>query len=172
MSEPMAADPYLERLRAVRRRLAEHAAEGPPPGLTDPVPGEEERWEAGQVWAHMAEFPGYWLGQIRSLLDRRHAGAAEPIPFGRTRADPTRGAAIERDRFTDPAALLARVTADLEAADAELVRLPSEAWSAVGLHPTRGPMTLPEIVERFIVGHLEEHADQLDLLRGREGGKP
>jgi hypothetical protein len=171
MTEPMAADPYLERLHEVRRRLAEHAAAGPPPGLTDPVPGEEERWEAGQVWAHVAEFPGYWLGQIRSLLDRHRFGAAEPIPFGRTRADPSRGAAIEHDRHTNPAALLARVTADLEATDAELTRLPSDAWSATGLHPTLGSMTLPQILERFIVGHLEEHADQLDLLRRRGEGE-
>lgn len=169
MTGPMAPDPYLERLQVVRRRLAEHAALGPPPGLTDPVPGEEERWEAGQVWAHLAEFPGYWLTQILALLDRRASGAPEPIPFGRTRADPTRGAAIERDRHTDPAALLARVTADLAAAESELKRLPAGAWNAVGLHPTIGPMTLPQVLERFVIGHLEEHADQLDLLRGRGG---
>jgi hypothetical protein len=26
---------------------------------------------------------------------------------------------------------------------------------------------MPQILERFLVGHLEEHADQLDLLRTR-----
>ena len=171
MSGPMAPYPHLERLRAVRRRLAEHAAAGPPPGLTDPVPGEEERWEAGQVWAHLAEFPGYWLAQIRALLDRRASGAHEPIPFGRTRADPTRAAVIERDRHADPARLLSHVTADLEAAETDLARLPTDAWNAVGLHPTLGPMTLPQILERFVVGHLEEHADQLDLLRRRGEGQ-
>ena len=170
MTGPMAPEPYLERLHAVRRRLAEHAASGPPPGLTDPVPGEEERWEAGHVWAHLAEFPGYWVGQIRALLGRRASGAPEPIPFGRTRADPTRGAAIERDRHADPAALLARVMTDLGVAEAELERLPADAWHAVGLHPTLGSMTLPQILERFVVGHLEEHADQLGLLRSRGEG--
>ena len=49
----------------MERRLAEHAARPLPAGLTDPDPGAEERWEAGQVWAHLAEFPGYWLDQIR-----------------------------------------------------------------------------------------------------------
>ena len=44
-----------------------------------------------------------------------------------------------------------------------------ESLAAVGLHPSLGPMALPQILERFLVGHLEEHADQLDLLRSRAG---
>ena len=83
------AAPYLARLGAARRRLAEHAARPLPDGLTDPDPGASERWEAGQVWAHLAEFPGYWLEQIRSLLAGRSSGMAEPIassprPAGRS----------------------------------------------------------------------------------------
>ena len=44
--------------------------------------------------------------------------------------------------------------------------LPADAWGARGLHPTRGVMRPAQILERFIVAHLEEHADQLDQLRG------
>src|SRR5437867_11988221 len=91
---------YLDRLAAVQRRLAEHAARPLPTGLTDPDPGASERWEAGQVWAHLAEFPGYWLTEFRRVLDAHSAGA-EPLPFGRTKTDPGRIAAIERDRRTD-----------------------------------------------------------------------
>jgi hypothetical protein len=159
------ADEFLNRLRAVESRLVAHAAAGPPAGLTEPVPGEEERWEAGQVWAHMAEFPAYWLNQIRSLLQRRAEGEKEPIPFGRTRGDPDRIAAIERDRDADPRAILSRVQSDVHEVVDELERLPADAWEVTGLHPTRGPMALPAIVEHFLVAHLEEHADQLDLLR-------
>lgn len=156
---------FLARLRAVEGRLVDHAKAGPPPGLTEPVPGEEERWEAGQVWAHLAEFPAYWLNQIRSLLQRRAEGEQEPIPFGRTRFDADRIAAIERDRREDPDALLTRVQADVNEVADELEHLPDEAWTVTGQHPTRGPMALPAIVEDFLVSHLEEHADQLDLLR-------
>src|SRR5205085_993163 len=88
----------LARLRAVQARLDEHAAAGAPPGLTEPDPGGTERWEAGQVWAHLAEFPAYWLGQIQHILERRLAGDPEPVPFGRTKTDAARIAAIERDR--------------------------------------------------------------------------
>ncbi len=154
----------LDRLGAVSRRLAEHAARPLPSGLTDPDPGASERWEAGQVWAHLAEFPGYWLDQVRKLLAARTSGAAEPIAFGRTKADAGRIAAIERERRTDPAELLRRVTAQVDDVSTTFRALPDEAWQARGLHPTLGEMALPQIVERFILGHLEEHADQLDGL--------
>ena len=158
-------DEELARLRAVQQRLDEHAAAGPPSGLTDPDPGGTERWEAGQVWAHLAEFPPYWLGQIQHILVRRAAGEPEPIPFGRTKTDPGRIAAIERDRHDDPAALLQKVRDGVAAAVSQLGTLPADAWRARGLHPTRGEMTPSEILDRFIVNHLEEHADQLDQLR-------
>jgi hypothetical protein len=92
-----AVDELIGRLRSVERRLVEHAEaedRGLPAGLTAPDPGGEERWEAGQVWAHVAEFPAYWLGQVRRVL----AGGPDPVPFGRVKTDPDRLAAIERDR--------------------------------------------------------------------------
>ena len=117
------------------------------------------------MWAHLAEFPPYWLGQIQHILVRRAAGEPEPIAFGRTKTDPGRIAAIERDRHDDPAALLQKVRDGVAAAVSQLGTLPADAWRARGLHPTRGEMTPSEILDRFIVKHLEEHADQLDQLR-------
>src|SRR5512132_4023768 len=92
----------LTRLGAVERRLAEHAARPLPTGLTDPDPGASERWEAGQVWAHLAEFPGYWHDQVRKVAGAQASGSAEPLPFGRTKTDPGRLAGIEQERRTDP----------------------------------------------------------------------
>ena len=155
---------YLKRLASAERRLREHAARPLPVGLTDPDPGASERWEGGQVWAHLAEFPGYWLAQIRGLLVARASGAAEPIPFGRTKGDAGRIGAIEQERRTDPAELLRRVTDQIADVSAALSALPDDAWNARGAHPVIGEMGLPQIVERFIVAHLAEHADQLDGL--------
>jgi len=152
----------LARLERVRRRLADHAARPLPSGLTDPDPGATERWEAGQVWAHLAEFPAFWLDQITRVLAAPSTG--EPVPFGRTKADPGRIEAIERERRTDPAELLRRVSADIEDVSHTLSALPSDAWQRRGLHPTRGEMPVRQIAEHFILDHLEEHADQLDGL--------
>jgi len=158
----------LRRLQAVERRLAAHAARPTPlPGLTEPDPDREERWEAGQVWAHLAEFPAYWLDQARRIVAGHRAGAPEPVPFGRTREDPGRIGAIERDRHADPAELMRRVAAGIAAVAGELRDLPRETLAARGRHPTRGEMNVTHLFERFVVEHLEEHADQLDLLARR-----
>jgi hypothetical protein len=155
-------DHLLERMAEAERRLAEHAAAPPPSGLTEPDELGDERWEAGQVWAHLAEFPGYWLGQVQRIIAQPTHGA---IPFGRVKTDAGRIDAVERERHTDPAALLERARASLgEVADAAR-SWPPETWRLRGAHPTLGEMTIERIVERFIVDHLEEHADQLDGLR-------
>ena len=117
----------------MERRLAEHAARPLPSGLTDPDPGASERWEAGQVWAHLAEFPGYWLDQIRKILADRAAGETGPIPFGRLKTDASRTEPIERERRTAPAELLRRVTAQIaelsSRADRAARTMPGARWA-------------------------------------------
>lgn len=157
----------IARMTDAERRLVEHAARPLPTALSDPDPGGEERWEAGQVWAHLAEFPSYWMNQMRGILAKRDTGTPEPIPFGRIKTDAGRVEAIERDRHTDPAALLRRVRESLAWVADELRAMPDEAWRARGLHPTLGDMELSRIADRFIVSHLEEHAAQLDSIAER-----
>jgi len=158
-----AIDSILARLADAERRLVEHADAPLPSGLSDPDPGAEERWEAGQVWAHLAEFPGYWLSQARRVIA---LPTYEPVPFGRVKTDANRVEAVERDRHTDPAALLQRVRDSLAEVSDAARALPPEAWRRRGAHPTLGEITVEGIFERFIVEHLEEHADQLDSLAG------
>ena len=154
---------WLARLRAVEARLRGHA-DRELVGLTDADAESGERWEAGQVWAHLAEFPTYWLSEIGGVLSDRASGARDAIPFGRTKADAGRLAAIERDRRTAPEQLMRRVAAGISDWAALIRSLPPQAAAAIGLHPTLGEMSLAEMLERFVVGHLEEHADQLDAL--------
>ena len=158
-------DALRERLAAVEARLVAHAHSGLPSGLTEPDPGGTERWEAGQVWAHLAEFPTYWLAQARIVAAAHARGAPEPIAFGRLKTDPQRVAAIERDRRMDPMALLAIVRDGISATATALVELPPGALAARGRHVTLGEMTVLGLLERFVVAHLEEHAAQLDGLR-------
>ena len=155
-------DALVARLADAERRLAEHAAKPPPPGQTAPDPGSGEQWEAGQVWAHVAEFPAYWLGQAQRVIA---LPTYEPVPFGRVKTDAGRIEAIERDRNTDPSALLERVRTSLAEVTDAVRSFPPEAWARRGAHPARGDMTVQKIIEKFIVEHLEEHADQLDSLQ-------
>lgn len=150
------------RLDAVERRLRDHAAAPAPPGLTAPDPPTGERWEAAQVWAHLGEFVPYWLDQVRLVVG---AASDEAVPFGRVKSDPQRVAAIERDRTLAPPVLMERIAGQIDAARALLGSLDAAAQSRRGVHPTLGVMDVDAIVDEFVVGHLEQHADQLDALR-------
>jgi hypothetical protein len=153
-----AAAGILVRLDVVMARLEAHARTGSA-GLTPADPRSGERWDQGQVWAHLAEFIPYWMGQATTVL-----AAAEPAGFGRTQSDPRRLGEIARRRAEAPAELMAEVRRQAAGLRDFLISLDNDAWERRGIHPTLGPMTVTEIVEDFLVGHLEQHAGQLDSL--------
>ncbi|TMK87315.1 MAG: hypothetical protein E6G44_00230 [Actinobacteria bacterium] len=68
-SEGTPAGPYLLRLDRVEPRLAALASTPPPTRMTDPDPSTGQRWEWGQVWAHLAEFVPYWLRRDEVVLE-------------------------------------------------------------------------------------------------------
>ena len=149
------------RLHGVEQRLAAHSRTAKPAGLTEPDEGGTERWEAGQVWAHIAEFVPYWHGQLEKVVS---GSRGAPVPFGRTKTDAGRIGAIEENRNEPIAAHMAATHASLEALEGYVGRLSAANWAAVGMHPIRGEMSVEQILKTFAVDHLEEHADQLDGL--------
>jgi hypothetical protein len=151
---------FVARLDAVEERLDKLAATTPS-GLTEPDPGATERWEAGQVWAHMAEFVPYWHGQVASIIGSYDG---DPVPFGRLKDDPGRLAGIEMGRHEAVKQMKGSVHEAIEKLKRYLSGRTSAEWNAVGLHPVRGELDVEAIVGRFVVVHLEEHADQLDSL--------
>ncbi len=153
-----AADGFVDRVDAVVRRL-EARARVHAPGLTSADPRSGERWDEGQVWAHLAEFIPYWIVQIGTVL-----AADQPPVFGRTQVDPHRISEIARRREESPAVLMTTVRDEAGELRILLAGLDEAAWERRGVHPTLGPMTVTRIVEEFLVGHLEQHADQLDSL--------
>lgn len=161
------AQGFAERLGAVRSRLARLAAMPPPETFTDADARTGERWEWGQAWAHVAEFPGYWMRQVRLSLA---VPGDEPVPFGRVSSDPARIAAIEADRHTSTADIWARVSNDLDQLGRLIGELSDEQWGRRGIHSTLGVMDMPRIFNEFLVGHLESHAGQLEGLLEARGG--
>ena len=148
------------RLLAAAGRIRASAVLLPDDALTDPDPDSGERWDRGQVLAHVAEMLPYWAHQAELVATGRQT------QFGRVRSDPDRVAAIERDRREDPRRLLARVDEGVAAVLALLERLDAEALARTGRHQTLGEMTVAQLVDRFLVDHLEEHADQLGPRTG------
>lgn len=157
-------DGFLARLAALGPALQRAEATGAGPGeLTEPDPGGEERWDVGQVWAHLSEFVPYWIDEARKVAD---PAAPEPVPFGRVKTDAGRLAAIA-DRRGEPLEVLAgKVADDVEELRIFLGELDEQpgVWSRRGLHSKLGEMPMTRIVEEFLVGHVEEHARQLEGL--------
>ncbi len=158
------ADRFLLRIQYVAMSLEEHSRRTVP-GLTDPDPKTGEQWDWGQVWAHLGEFIPYWMEQARLVL--RSAGS-EPVPFGRVKTDPGRVAAIERDRSVSPSELMERLKGHLADLWEFVDQIPPDGWSRNGVHETLGVLDVRQMVEKFLVGHLEEHEAQLRQLVGRE----
>jgi hypothetical protein len=144
------------RLEVAAGRVRASLSARPAGALTDPDPGTGERWDAGQVLAHVAEMLPYWVREAEKV-----AAGPDGVAFGRVKTDPERIAAIERDRRDDPLRLLARIDQGVAAVLALLARLDDAALGRAGTHQKLGRMTVGQIVEDFLVGHLEEHADQL-----------
>lgn len=152
---------WLDRLDAVLARLRAHV-DVEHPGRTEPDPGGTERWDDGQVWAHMAEFGDYWLAELRVVLD---AQRDDPVPFGRVKTDRVRIAAIEAGRSVAPTEHLAVIERSAGELRAALVALTDADWERVGLHSTLGEMSVDRQLDEFHIGHYEQHAEQLDSIR-------
>jgi histidinol-phosphate aminotransferase len=150
----------VDRIDAAAERLAGHAAAAHQ-GLTDPDPGGTERWDAGQVGAHLAEIGGYWLCELRRVVD---AGNRPPATIGRPLSDPSRVDAIEAGRGQPAADHLAVTRRSLDALRAYLAGLSAADWSRVGRHVSAGNMTIPQQLDAFHLGHVEQHLAQLDGL--------
>ncbi len=161
---------HLDQLDDVLARLVAHAAAPPALGLTGADDATGEQWDAGQVWAHLAEFGTYWRRELRLIVDTatNDGGTNEPVPFGRTKRDPRRVAMIETHRHVATEEHIATVTRDIAAFRADLAEMTTADWQRRGRHETLGDMDIWSFLRHFVTGHYAEHADQLDGLR-RDG---
>ena len=126
----------------------------------------EASWGPPEVLAHLAEMQPFWLGQ----LDRVIEGHPEPVPFGRVQSDEARIAAIGNDRHLPIETLYRRIEDGAAAVLGLIGMLDAASAARRGIHPTLGEMTVMQVIERMLVNHLEEHADQLErsLMPARE----
>jgi len=157
--------------RDLTRRLAQAsvafeafrlAVEAGDPWQLSPAYGTEPEsdWGPKELLAHTAEMLGYWPAEIDRILN----GGPDPVPFGRVSTDPERIGRIGRDRQLPTAELFDRVAAGAHRLEARIGSLSARDAARLGLHPRLGEMTVGRIIERFLVGHLEEHVEQLRAI--------
>jgi len=152
---------FVGRLNDLGRRLDNLATAGRRAGLTEPDPGQTERWDDTQVWAHMAEFVGYWQGEAERVIALYDG---DPVPFGRLKDDPDRIAGVEAARIEDLAALQGRVRDSIAELRRRLEAMTPAEWNAVGRHVRGFDLDVEGIINRFVLDHLEEHATSIEAL--------
>jgi DinB family protein len=124
----------------------------------------EASWGPPELLAHVEEFLPYWMGEIERVLA---APAGAPAAFGRIATDPLRIGVIGRDRSLPLRELVARIRSESVRVAGRLAELDEAEANRTGTHPTRGSLTVREMLEPFLVGHLEGHVVQLrEILAG------
>jgi hypothetical protein len=159
----------IERIEAARRGyadLARRVLDGAPWPLADDYgTGPEASWGPGEVLAHVAEMLPFWLGEMERVVD---GSGPQPTPFGRIADDPVRIGTIGRDRSLPARVLLARVDAGLRDWADRLTTLTDDERGRMGRHQRLGDMAAGDILERFVLGHAEDHIAQLtEILAAR-----
>jgi DinB family protein len=120
----------------------------------------EASWGPREALAHVTEMLPFWLGEIERIL----AGPTEPVPFGRVASNELRIGVIERDRSLPLRELFGRLESDAERLTRRLGELSPAEAERTGLHPTLGVLTVRGAAERFVAGHLEDHAAQIAAI--------
>jgi DinB superfamily len=147
----------VERLRTARDKLVRMRGVvemGPLP--PDDLPRRRD-WVDREILAHIVEMLPYWMGEIERVL----VGAVEPVPFGREETDLIRVLTVDRDRTLPVAELYGRLDHSLERVLRRLLELDERQVSRRGLHKRRGEMTVRQIVDTMLAGHIEEHCSQM-----------
>ena len=118
--------------------------------------------------AHLAEMAPYWLGEIERVLDGvRGARAAS----AGSRPTTVRIGLVERDRSAARrASCTTGSTTPSTRFDRRWRSLTPADLARRGVHPKRGEMTVAQMPDPFIVGHLEDHVDP-DRLDPRGRGR-
>jgi hypothetical protein len=126
----------------------------------------EASWGPRETLAHLEEMLPFWLGEAERLLDT----ADDAVTIGRLATDDVRLAIIGRDRTLPLRELVARAQVGIDRWRRRWAELDGASRTHRGTHVTLGEITVEDIATRFVVGHLEDHLDQ--LAAAIDGGPP
>ncbi|HUP54740.1 MAG TPA: hypothetical protein VM408_04470 [Methylomirabilota bacterium] len=139
---------------------------GEPWPLSDTWGTEPEAdWGPPELLGHVDEMLPYWIDELEDVLAGDPTAA---IPFGRIASDASRLARIDADRHRPIGDLLRDIAGGVEQASAFADRLSAEDEQRLGVHPSRGDITVRDAIERFLAAHLEDHVEQLGSILARQ----
>ena len=123
----------------------------------------EAAWGPPELLAHLVEMVPYWHAELGRIVA---GGEPEPVVFGRIATDAGRLENIRRERSRPPIELFDAIARSAAAFLVDWDRWDDAARVRVGLHPSRGEITVADAAERMIAGHLDDHAGQLESILG------
>lgn len=124
--------------------------------LGPPDPKSGDRWDRYNVMGHVAEVLPFWVAQLEVAMGGQ--------PFGRQPGSTERQQAVEGGRQVGEIVLRERIDSGFEGLLRFIDRLaPGDLDRRVAMRG-RGEETVAWAVENLLVGHAEEHCDQLTEL--------
>jgi uncharacterized protein (DUF952 family) len=160
-----ALEPLLDRLSSAGARLAatrQAVEDGAPwPVGAAAAGGGEGEWGPTEILAHVSELLPFWLGELERVLAGADGHGNGIATFGRNAGDQVRGLTIVRDATLPVRELYDRIAAALQRYRWRVPELTAEDIARVGALPSGDQVAVPDVLERFAVSHLEEHARQL-----------
>ncbi len=144
---------------ATRLESAQSALMDALDGITDAelhTPPSEGEWTVAEICAHVIEMQPLWTGKAASI------GTASEV--GRTAAEAERRKVeIEMHASDDAGTVRER----LAAAGAEALGILRDMGDAgLDASDAMGSLTGRGVIERYIIGHMAEHAAQIEQVRG------
>ena len=125
----------------------------------------EAEWGPREVLGHVDEMLPYWVEELRRVV----AGdGVTPVAFGRIATDQSRLDRIDADRRQAAGELVDSIDAGLQRTIDFVNGLSADELDRIGAHPSRGDITVAASLERFLVGHLEDHVEQLRATLGND----
>jgi uncharacterized damage-inducible protein DinB len=147
-------DDRVSRIETAVQQLVDTAEALPPQVLyAEPEPNE---WPVMSILAHVVELMPYWARQALEVSGR----AQDSQPFGRTHDDPDRIGAVQQHGRDSLDSMLPQVRAACTDAVDLLRQIPDDRWTRTARHANRGDMSVEQIVDQFLVTHVEEHLSQ------------
>lgn len=152
----------LAALQAQRPRVEAAAPFPTSDNILHNVP--EAIWYPPEVLAHLTEMLPFWFGEVERIMA---GNGVDPVPFGRVAANELRIGVIARDRTLPLRELYARVESLVNRAIARLGEMTDADLDRQGNRQGRGLVTIGQIMNDSMAGHLVEHVRQIDdLLAG------
>ena len=121
----------------------------------------EAYWYPPEVLAHLTEMLPFWFGEVERIMA---GNGTDPVPFGRVAANDLRIGVIDRDRTLPFRELYARIESIVNRAIARLGEMTDADLDREGLRQSRGIVTVGQIMNDSMAGHLMEHVRQIDDL--------